>query len=259
MSNRAVGNGTVGKAIAVLDQIAVCERPVRFSEILKESLYPKATLYRLVQTLTNQGMLNYDEENGTYALGFRLVKLAHSAWRQSSLAPIARSFLDLLATETDETLHLAQMDNGQVLYIDKRNAGSPVEMFSSAGKTGPGHCTGVGKAILAYMAPKDQAKALTRQSFFQYTKNTIITENALKSELVKIVKTGLAFDHEEHEPGIICIAAPILNSHGRAIGAISLTSTTSRNTIQSLKVHTETLKNTAMNIAKAAESWQFPN
>jgi DNA-binding IclR family transcriptional regulator len=109
------------------------------------------------------------------------------------------------------------------------------------------------------MAPKDQAKALTRQSFFQYTKNTIITENALKSELVEIVKTGFAFDHEEHEPGIICIAAPILNSHGRAIGAISLTSTTSRNTIQSLKVHTETLKNTAMNIAKAAESWQFPN
>ncbi|MBP80100.1 MAG: IclR family transcriptional regulator [Deltaproteobacteria bacterium] len=259
MSNHQVGDGTIGKAVAVLDQIAGYERPVRFSEILKDSLYPKATLYRLVQTLTNQGMLSYNEENRTYALGFRLVKLAHSAWRQSSLAPIARSFLDLLATETEETLHLAQMNDGQVLYIDKRNAASPVEMFSSAGKTGPGHCTGVGKAILAYMTPKDQAKALTRQSFFKYTKNTIITKNALKSELLEITKTGLAFDHEEHEPGIICIAAPILDSRGRSIAAISLTSTTNRNSIQSLKAHTETLKNTATKIAQAAENWQFPN
>lgn len=71
-------------------------------------------------------MLTLDPDTGTYALGVRLVRLAHAAWAQSSLAPIARPYLDDLARETGETIHLAQMDLGQVLYVDKRNAAKPV-------------------------------------------------------------------------------------------------------------------------------------
>lgn len=83
-------DGTVGKALDVLDMVASHGGPVRFTDLLSQSQYPKATLYRLLQTLTNQGMLAYDDASGTYALGVRLVRLAHAAWAQSSLAPIAR-------------------------------------------------------------------------------------------------------------------------------------------------------------------------
>ena len=123
--------GTVGKALHVLDMVAEKMRPVRFNDLLDGSPYPKATLYRLLQTLTAQGMLSYDGERQTYAPGMRLVRLAHAAWRQSSLAPVARPFLDSLSREVGETIHLAQIDRGQVLYVDKRNAASPVEMFSN--------------------------------------------------------------------------------------------------------------------------------
>ena len=112
------GDGTVGKALEVLDQIAAFGRPVRFSELQGGSAFPKATLYRLLQTLTHQGMLVLDPDQGTYALGVRLVRLAHAACAQSSLAPIARPYLDELAEKTGETIHLAQMDQGQVLYVD---------------------------------------------------------------------------------------------------------------------------------------------
>lgn len=73
-------DGTVGKALAVLDQVAAFGHPVRFNEILADSPYPKPTLYRFVQTLTNQGMLAYDPDRQTYAPGVRLVRLAHAAW-----------------------------------------------------------------------------------------------------------------------------------------------------------------------------------
>jgi len=65
-------DGTVGKALAVLDRIASYGRPVRFGEVLATSDMPKATLYRFVQTLTNQGMLQYDPERQTYTPGLRL-------------------------------------------------------------------------------------------------------------------------------------------------------------------------------------------
>jgi serine/threonine protein kinase len=54
------GDGTVGKALDVLDRVAEFGRPVRFSELLAGGPYPKATLYRFLQTLTHQGMLAYD-------------------------------------------------------------------------------------------------------------------------------------------------------------------------------------------------------
>lgn len=251
-------DGTVGKALDVLDMVASHGRPVRFSDILAQSDYPKATLYRLLQTLTNQGMLTLDADLGTYALGVRLVRLAHAAWAQSSLAPIARPYLDELARETGETIHLAQMDLGQVLYVDKRNAAKPVEMFSSAGKVGPAYCTGVGKAMLAYLDEPALQAALSRQSFHRFTPNTLASPGLLLTELSAIRARGHGFDNEEHEPGIICCAVPIRTRAGRVMGAVSVTSTTTRSTLAALEGHAPLIKDIAARIAAEAESWRFP-
>jgi DNA-binding IclR family transcriptional regulator len=251
-------DGTVGKALDVLDRVAAVGHPVRFTELLEQGAYPKATLYRLLQTLTHQGMVAYDSDRQTYSLGVRLVRLAHAAWKTSSLAPIARPHLDELSAETGETIHLAQMDNGQVLYVDKRNATKPVEMFAQAGKVGPAYCTGVGKAMLAFLPDPALRQALTRQSFHRYTPQTLATEEALLAELAVIRARGHGFDAEEHEPGIICCAAPILTTTGRVIGAISVTSTTTRSSLAALEAWSGRIKKTAARIAAEAESWRFP-
>jgi DNA-binding IclR family transcriptional regulator len=251
-------DGTVGKALDVLDAVAAYGRPVRFSDLLAHSTYPRATLYRFLQTLTNQGMLAYNDETGTYALGIRLVRLAHTAWSTSSLAPIARPFLDRLSAETGETIHLAQMDHGQVLYVDKRNAAKPVEMFSSAGKVGPAYCTGVGKAILAFMENTAKDRIIAQQSFHRFTAQTLDSAEKLRAELDAIRQRGYAFDREEHEPGIICCAVPIISEFGRVIGAISVTSTTLRTSLTALEQQAPRIQSIAKDIANAAESWRFP-
>ena len=258
MGQDANTDGTVGKALDVLDMVAGFGGPVRFTQLLVDSAYPKATLYRFLQTLTNQGLLSYDEDRGTYTLGVRLVRLAHVAWAQSSLAPIARPYVDELAHETGETVHLAQMDMGQVLYVDKRNAAKPVEMFSSAGKVGPAYCTGVGKAMLAFMPDAAVDAALARQSFHRFMPGTLDSAAKLKAELAVIRAEGHAFDREEHEPGIICCAAPILTRAGRVIGAVSVTSTTARSSLAALAAQADRIKLVAAKIAAAAESWRFP-
>lgn len=256
--NPQTADGTVGKALHVLDMVAEKMRPIRFNDVLAESPYPKATLYRLLQTLTNQGLLSYDEDRQTYAPGIRLVRLAHAAWRQSSLAPVARPYLDALSANVGKTIHLAQLDRGQVLYIDKRNAATPLEMFSQAGKIGPGYCTGVGKAMMAFLKPEARIDAINQQSFFRYTDHTLTNADSLNAELDQIRAEGVAFDREEHETGIICIAAPVLTASGRVIGALSITTSTQKHTLKDLQDLQPVLKETATHIAQAAESWQFP-
>ena len=258
MGAEGPGDGTVGKALDVLDMVATAGRPLRFTEMLSVSRYPKATLYRFLQVLTNQGMLSHDAETGSYALGVRLVRLAHAAWAQSSLAPLARAHVDALSARLGETIHLAQLDQGQVLYVDKRNAASPVEMFSQAGKVGPAYCTGVGKAMLAHLPPEALAATLKRQSFHRFTPETLDTPAALIAELQAIRTRGFAFDREEHEPGIICVAVPILARTGRVIGALSVTSTVARTTLDGLAGLVPEIQATATLIAADAESWRFP-
>jgi IclR family transcriptional regulator, KDG regulon repressor len=258
MNKQATDDGTVGKALEVLDNVAAKGKPVRFSELLSESAYPKATLYRHLQTLVRQGMLAYDDYRQTYSLGIRLVRLAHAAWSQSSIAPIASPFVKELSEIVGETVHLAQLDGGQVLYVDKRNAADPIHMYSQAGKIGPGYCTGVGKALMAYQDPAELDEVIKKQSFYQYTQATLITEEALRADLETIRKEGVAYDREEHEPGIICIAAPILSSKGRPIGALSVTTSTLRNNLEGLKDVRPALLDAASKIAAAVEAWQFP-
>lgn len=254
----ASGDGTVGKALEVLDQVAMYGRPVRFSELLDASPFPKATLYRFVQTLTNQGMLAFDPDRGTYAPGVRLVRLAHAAWQSASLAPIARNHIDALSAEVGETVHLAQLDNAQVIYVDKRNAADPVQMYSQSGKVGPAYCTGVGKAMMAYMSDAELDAVLGQQSYHKFTDTTHTSADSLRAELADIRAKGYGFDREEHEPGIICVALPILTPTNRALGALSVTSTTARTNFAGLESLVPRIKKTADAISQEANTWHFP-
>ena len=258
MNKPVVSDGTVGKALEVLEQVSNFGRPVRFTEVLDQSTHPKATLYRLVQTLVSQGMLNYDDSSQTYSMGLKLVRLAHSAWQQASLAPIASPVLDQLAQETQETIHLAQLESEQVLFVDKKRTTDRFETLAQTGRVAPCHCTGVGKAMLAHLPDERLAKAIQKQSFEAFTPNTHTNADSLRSELDEIRKSGVAFDREEHEIGIISIAAPILDSAGYPMGAMSIATSKSRRSLEELSEFEFNLKNATQKIAQTAEAWNFP-
>ena len=251
-------DGTVGKAMDVLEAVAAFGRPVRFTELLEQGKFPKATLYRLLQTLANQGMLNHDPERNTYAMGMRLIRLAHGAWAQTSIAPVARPFLDRLSAKLGETVHLAQLDAGQVLYVDKRNAKNPIAMFSDAGKVGPAYCTGVGKAMLAFLPDADLDHALGQQAYLRHTHHTLTSPDALRSELAEIRDAGVSFDREEHEADIICVAVPILSTAHEPLGGLSVTSSKIRHSLADLAKLAPSLRTTAQEIAAQLQPWAFP-
>jgi len=259
MNKHIQGDGTVGKALEILDSVAEFGRPVRFTELLENSPYPKATLYRFRQTLTNQKMLEHNPATGTYSLGIRLMRLAHTAWKNASLAPIARPHIEALASAVGETVHPAPLDNGQVLFVDKLHASNHFHTLAQVGQVAPAYCTGVGKAMLAFIAPKRLQITLQQQSYFQYTPTTHSSAQSLMAELKNIQTEGIAFDREEHEAGINSIAAPILSNNGRIIGAISIATATNRFDVDGLLQFRDPLLKTAQKIGEDATSWQFPS
>ena len=78
-------------------------------------------------------------------------------------------------------------------------------------------------------------------------------------ELQQIRDDGIAFDREEHEQGIISIAAPILSENGRVLGAVSVATSTTHHSLKSLNAFREPLVKTTEKIGAEATSWQFPS
>ena len=251
-----IADGTVGKALRVLDIIESFQRPVRFTEIQKNSPFPKPSTFRLIKTLLKLDMLSFDN-NGYYSLGSRLIRLAHSAWSNASIAPIAAPVLDELIAKTQHTAHLAKFDNGQVLYLDKRDCMRPLQLFSNAGKVAPAYCTGIGKSMLAFCDSEKQANIVAKQSFYPHTLNSHRTPASLYAELAQIKVDGYALDREEHEKSIICIAVPILNNTDDVIGGVSLTDSTDRTSLDELKKSLSPLQEAAKCIGEKASAWML--
>ncbi len=247
----------ISRALFLLDIVARIDGPARFSDLLRLSGFPKATLHRLLRQLEHEGMLIHDAGAQRYRLGLRLIRLAHGAWEDASLAEVGGPVVTALSADLGLTVHLACLENGQVLYLDKRNSAHDgahgVQMFSRPGRIGPAYCTGIGKAMLAFLSQERLKAALDRQAFHRHTAKTLTSRRALCDDLRRIRERGYAFDDEEHEPSIICVAVPILSSEGAVIGGLSMTTTTSAGSLQGLEQMVPKLRQAAKGIGRAAE------
>lgn len=184
---------------------------------------PKATVSRMLCALSDNGYAVQDTENRKYRLTRRLFEIGSRVADSANILTAARPFLDQLARQTGEAVHLVSRVKDEVVYLYKEEGASMgVRMGSYVGLHNPMYCTGVGKSILAFLPDEEITAIWNRSEITQFTENTITTIEKLYEEINKIRSLGYALDMEEHEPGVRCIAAPILDLKRNPIAAISL-------------------------------------
>jgi len=137
----------------------------------------------------------------------------------------AAPILDRLNAETALTVHLAILDDGDVVYIDKREANETVRMYSAIGKRAPVHCTALGKALIAFLDEPRLRSIAKAKGLPRFTKNTITTWTGLVANLKLVRERGYSRDNAEQQDMIHCIGAPIWDHSGKVIASISLTGT----------------------------------
>lgn len=208
--------------MAVLDIVASSERPLRFTEILKKSGQPRGTLHRQLSHLVEEGLLTLDRDL-SYSLGLRLLKFASRAWAGNRFRAIAEPHLARLQAATGETVHLGVINGTDVIYLDKVEGRQAVRMYSQIGNASPIYCTGVGKAAISAMPDKELRTLAASIAFHRFTDSTLKDAAALLAEVEEIRRRGVAFDREEHEPGICCVAAPIHSDDRAFLAAVSVT------------------------------------
>ncbi|MFV0373018.1 IclR family transcriptional regulator [Microbacterium sp.] len=185
----------------------------------------KSTALRLLQTLEAQRFVTHDVTH-QYQLGSRIFELSNAALAQRSVRDIVRPHLERLNIETGQTVHLAALESGEAVYIDKVEARAGIRMYSRVGLSAPVHCTAVGKVLVAALPEPERERIALALRYERMTENTIRTPAAFLAELARVRAEGFARDHQEHETFINCIAAPVRDGSGAVVAALSMSAPT---------------------------------
>jgi DNA-binding IclR family transcriptional regulator len=207
----------VERTLSVLEALG---RPRPLAEIAELTGLPKPTVHRILQVLVARGFAR-DAEDGVYAAGPRVLTVAGEALAELDIAGLARPLLGALQHSVGGTVHLALRNGDEAVYVEKIEGGEPYRMASRIGLPLRLHSTAIGKAILAFLPEAELDELLGRLPLEARTPSTLVTAAALRAELKRIRTLGYAIDDEENEAGVRCVAAPLFDHQGRAVGGVS--------------------------------------
>jgi DNA-binding IclR family transcriptional regulator len=216
--SKAAGSQTLHRGLDLLDQ--VIDGPIKLADLSIRMGLTRSTTHRLANAMVERGFLTFLPREG-YQLGPKLLQLGFLAQSQADIVQIARPHLEALAAASEDVVHLGRLDGDQALYLDKIPGRRRVEISSRIGDRHPLTSTGLGKALLL-----DEAEQRWQRAFDAEREAGIhAADYTLWLDRMHAYATaGRAYDLEENEDQIRCVAAPIRDASGAIVAAISLSS-----------------------------------
>lgn len=223
-------NGTtvrsVERAIGLMELLAT-RTSAGVTELAQEMDVHKSTAFRLLATLERQGMVQQDERTTKYRLGPGIARLARTVDEEVDLRRHARDVLERLAEETEETVNLALLDGGEVIYVDQVNGSPSVLTADWLGRRTPLHCTASGKVLLAAL-PDGRRGRLLDGELEACSELTVADLDELERQLEEIRERGYGMTIGELELGLNAVAAPVHDASGAAVAAITVSGPAAR-------------------------------
>jgi DNA-binding IclR family transcriptional regulator len=217
------GVGGLDRAAAILGAFDATHRELTLSALVRRCGLPRSTTHRTADRMLRLGWLDKPDEY--YRIGNRLFEISGLAPIRHELREAVLPFLQDLYNATHTAVQLGVLDGPQVLIVEKITGHRPLPMLSQVGGTIPTHCSGLGRAILAY-SPAATIDSVIAAGLTPRTPRTITVPDTLRRELAAIPDRGWALDREEGNIGISCVAAAIFGPLGEVVAALSVTGPT---------------------------------
>lgn len=219
---------SVSNALRALEYL-VEHREVGVSELARALEVSPGGAHRLLTTLAEAHFADQNADNRKYRAGSRIFELANAMRDQVDFLDLAHSHLERLMSRSEETVNLGVLRGDDVVYVDRVASNQPLSVEVKVGSRVPAYCTALGKTLLAHALPEVQESYLNRlPEITKASSHHVPTRKQLDQELARAVRRGNAEDIGEFSPDIACIAAPVLNSHQRAVAAVSVSGPASR-------------------------------
>ncbi|MDI3403860.1 IclR family transcriptional regulator [Streptomyces cavernicola] len=214
----------VTRALDIMELFLEGDGTLSAPDIVRKLGLPRTTVHELVTTLAARSYLvPVPEAPGRYRLGVRNHQLGSRYAEKLDLAAEGRRVAQEVAETCDETVHMAILEDVDVIYIAKVDSTHAVRMVSANGRRLPAHCTAVGKMLLAAL-PEEELEARLEEcgELVALTPNSVTGFDELRAELATVRNRGAAVEHREANPDVSCVAAPVRDSSGAVVAALSI-------------------------------------
>lgn len=203
----------------------------------------KSNVHNILSTFKAMNYLDQDPESGKYKLGLSVYSLCYSLGESLSIGSIAAPYLQELADFAKERVYLAIPHEDEIIYVNSAYPKADIGLMRAIiGEHAKMHCTGLGKAMLAFL-PAEQQQTYLSKPLQPYTEYTITDKDRLLAELEEIRRQGYAVDNMEHEFGIKCVAMPILGRNRQVAAAVSISGPSLRFDEEKIEVLVRELRN----------------
>jgi DNA-binding IclR family transcriptional regulator len=215
------GPQSVGRVFAILEYLVANPEGATLSELATFAEAPKTSLVGLLDAMVAEGCVRRDASR-RYLLGARVFTLAMRALAGRQLTELAHPFLVELVESTGETAVLGVLasDGRHVVYVDKVESPSPIRYAVDLGMQRELHCTALGKVLLAGFDPQQLDRYVAEAPLQRFTPKTITSGSALRAEVARVRKDGIARNVGERIRDASGLAAPIFSGEGRVIAAL---------------------------------------
>lgn len=220
-ASKVVGTQTLVRGLALLECVAdgICY----VKDISTRLGTRRSTTHRMLSSLVAEGYLHHVPHRG-YTLGPQLIRLGARAVEQRPIVGIARRHIEDLARRTSDTVHLGALDGAKVLYLEKIPGTRGLEMRSRVGQQMPLALTGLGKALM-FGLPRERWRGLYDEALALASRDAHPRPwPEYEAQLAESVARGWAYDIEENELGIRCVAAPVYDISDAIVASISISS-----------------------------------
>ncbi len=203
------------------------QRELPLRELVVRTKLVKSSVFRILFTLQRLGYVERTAD-GRYSLTRRLHRVGGDVGDALDLGELAMSLIAPLARQSQETVNVGVLDNGEVSYIRVIESPHALRLAAHAGMRSPVHSTSLGKCLLSRLTRAELDRILKGRPLYARTDRTIRSRAGLYAELERVRARGYAVDNEEDSRGARCIAAPILNAAGRVVAAVSISGPAAR-------------------------------
>ncbi|MDB5765071.1 MAG: IclR family transcriptional regulator [Herminiimonas sp.] len=203
----------------------------------------KSTVYRIADTLTDSGMLERNPATAKYRLALDVFELGFLVRRKMDLFTAAKPVLINLREKINESVHLAILDFGSIVYISSLQCGDSIQSAPDVGIRKHAFSCAEGKVLLAFQS--DEIIERTPKSVASASCDASKTTAAWDQRFSAIRTAGYLIDDVENETGVISIAAPVKDHTGKVIAAACVIGPAQRPGKNALKIFAPDVVRTA--------------
>ena len=210
----------ISRVAAVMSAFSGDRPVVGVNDIARHAGLAKSVTSRIVSELVAVDFL--ERSDGGVRVGIRMFELGELAQRSKELRPLALAARADLRSATGMTVQLSVLKGADQVYVEiLRGRDADMVIRSRVGGRVPAYATGGGKAVLAHSSAEVLAQAIPAE-LAPLGPGTVADRAALDRQLEAVRANGFSHEIEESNPGVECVACPLLRADGTPIAAISV-------------------------------------